>query len=76
MGNRIFQSNPQYLAARMGISEPERDPMAFTNCPKERFLEYFPSGDTSLMIGIPCHLEQCGPGTQKQQSSQNQDKDS
>ena len=45
----------------MGIKEPERDPIAFTNCPYDKFLEYFPSGETSHIIGFPATCSMVAP---------------
>src|SRR5467141_1885242 len=47
------QLMPNARPAITGISGPDSEPMAFTNCARERFREYFPSPETSRMSGLP-----------------------
>jgi hypothetical protein len=56
-----FQLAPNQRAAATGISGPESDPMAFTNCASDRLREYFPSSDTSRMKGLPATCKMAAP---------------
>src|SRR5450755_2649835 len=53
MGKITFQLAPKYLAAIRGIIGPDREPMAFTNCARDRLRAYFPGSETSRMRGLP-----------------------
>ena len=60
-GKITFQLIPIQRAATTGITGPESEPMAFTNWPNERLRAYFPSAETSRMIGLPATCSVVAP---------------
>ena len=70
-GNTIRQLSPKARAAITGISGPESEPIALTNCASDRFREYFPSSETSRISGFPATCNVVAPAPNSRTVSKN-----
>jgi len=48
-----------------GSKNPNEDPIAFTDWANDKLLEYFPSGETSRIMGFPTTCKVVAPAPNK-----------